>query len=121
VVTLLVALAAGVGAVARYLVDQVVQHRRGGDFPWGTVIVNVTGSFVLGLVVGLQAHQHLAEGPALVVGTGFAGGFTTLSTWAWETLALAELGRGRDALANLVVSFGPALAAAALGLTLARL
>ena len=119
--TLLVAVAAGIGAVCRYVVDQLVQHRKGNDFPWGTVIVNLSGSFVLGLVLGLRAHHGLGHGAALVLGTGFAGGFTTLSTWAWETLALAELRRTREALANVVVSFGLGLPAAAAGFALALL
>jgi fluoride exporter len=117
--TLAVALAAAAGAVARYVVDQLVQHRTRGDFPYGTLLINVSGSFVLGLVVGLTSHHGLAATAAVVVGTGFAGGFTTLSTWAWETLALAEAGDLLEATANVAGSLAIGLAAAAAGLALA--
>ena len=119
--TLAVALAAGAGAVLRYVVDQLVQHRTGGDFPYGTVIVNVTGSFLLGLATGLALHHGLATTPTVIIGSGFAGGYTTLSTWAWETLALAESGDVLEASINIVGSFAAGLAAAAAGLGLALL
>ena len=115
--TLAVALAAAAGSVARYVVDQLVQHRTRGDFPYGTLVVNVSGSFVLGLVVGLAAHHGLAATAAVVIGTGFAGGFTTLSTWAWETLA--EASDLLEASVNITGSLGAGLAAAAAGLSLA--
>lgn len=116
-----VALAAGAGALLRYLVDQLVQHRLGVELPWGTAIVNVTGSFVLGLVTGLALHHGLPATPTLVIGTGFAGGYTTLSTWAWETLALADAGDLLEASLNMLGSFALGLAAAAAGLALALL
>lgn len=109
--TLAIAVAAGLGAVCRYLVDRVVGHDR---FPWSTLLINVTGSFLLGLLAGTAGDHLLA-----VAGTGFAGGFTTLSTWAWETLQLAEQGRTRAAAANAVLSFGAGLLAAAAGLAVA--
>jgi CrcB protein len=119
--TLFVALAAGVGAVLRYLVDRSVQHRTRGHFPFGTVVVNLTGSFVLGLATGLAAHHGLAATPTLIIGSGFAGGYTTLSTMAWESLALAEEGDVPAAAANIVLSFAAGLAAAGAGLGLALL
>jgi CrcB protein len=123
--TTLVALAAGLGAVARYAVDEAVSRavwRRGrGAFPYGTFWVNVSGSFVLGLATGLAAHHGLPRTPTLVVGTGFAGGYTTLSTWAWESLALDEAGRAGAAALNVVGSIAAGLAAAAMGLGLALL
>jgi CrcB protein len=120
-VGLLVALAAGAGAVLRYVVDQVVQHRTRGDFPYGTLLINLTGSLLLGLTTGLALHHGLASTPTLVIGTGFLGGYTTLSTWAWESLALAETGDLLAASANIVGSFAAGLAAAAAGLGLALL
>jgi CrcB protein len=116
---LLVTLAAGLGAVARYVLDLTVQHRTRAAFPLGTLLVNVTGSFLLGLVTGLVTHHGLPRAPTLIVGTGFAGGYTTLSTWAWETLALAGTGDLPRAGANAVLSIGAGLAAAAAGLALA--
>lgn len=119
ILSLAVALAAGIGAVTRYVLDQVVQHRTAGEFPYGTFVINVTGSFVLGLVLGLSAHHGLAVGPTVIIGTGFAGGYTTLSTWAYETLALADTGELLEATANVLGSFAVGLAAAAAGFALA--
>lgn len=120
-VSLAVALAAGLGAILRYVVDQVVQHRTRGDFPRGTLVINLTGSLLLGLVTGLAAHHGLPAEPTVVIGTGFAGGYTTLSTWAWESLSLAEVGDLLEAAVNVAGSFAAGLAAAALGLGLALL
>ena len=120
-VTVAVALAAGLGAVCRYALDQLVQYRTESDFPFGTLLINVLGSLVLGLVLGLTTHHGLAPDIALVVGTGFAGGFTTLSTWAVESLALAEAGELPAAAWNIAGSFGAGLLAAATGFGLALL
>jgi CrcB protein len=119
--TLAVALAAGVGAITRYVVDQVVQHRTGARLPYGTFLINVTGSLLLGLVTGLAAHHGLPATPTVILGAGFAGGFTTLSTWAWESLALVEADNLLPALLNIVGSVAAGLAAAAAGLGLALL
>jgi len=114
VVGLLVALAAGLGAVARYLVDLAVQRHVRSGFPVGTLVVNVSGSLVLGLVAGSTTGTTAA-----VLGVGLCGGYTTLSTLAWETLALAEEGSSGAALLNVVGSTALGLGAAALGLLLA--
>lgn len=119
--TVTITLAAGVGAVCRYVLDQVVQHRTAGEFPYGTFLINISGSLLLGLVLGLSAHHGLASQATLVIGTGFAGGFTTLSTWAWESLALAETGELPAASLNVVGSFAAGLLAAAAGFGLALL
>ena len=120
-VTAAVTVAAGLGAVLRYLLDRTVQRRTSTRLPLGTLAVNVSGSFVLGLVVGLTAHHGFPSSTGTVIGAGFAGGYTTLSTWAWESLALAETGAGGAALANVVGSFALGLLAAAAGLGLALL
>ena len=120
-VTLLVTLAAGLGAVARYVVDQVIEHRTRGRFPYGTVIVNLSGSLLLGLVTGLSLHHGLADRTTVILGIGFAGGYTTFSTWAWESLVLGGVGAWRDAVLNAIGSFAAGLAVAALGLALALL
>lgn len=117
----LVALAAGLGAVVRYVVDQVVEHRTGARFPYGTAVINIIGSLLLGLTTGLALHHGLSPAPTLIIGSGFAGGYTTLSTWAWESLALAEDGDLLEAGVNIVGSFATGLAAAAAGLGLALL
>ena len=119
--TLSVAVAAGLGAVARYVLDQVVQHRAATTFPVGTLLINLTGSLLLGLTVGLGLHHGLPKTPTVVVGVGFAGGYTTFSTWVWESLALAEAGEMARAVTNVVASLAAGLLVAAAGLGLALL
>lgn len=119
--TVAVGLAAGLGAMCRYLLDQVVQHRHDQTFPWGTFVVNVTGSFLLGLVTGLALHHGLSRAPTVIIGSGFAGGYTTWSTYMWESVALTEAGAGLQAAANVIGSLAAGLAAAAAGLGLALL
>lgn len=113
-----VTLAAGLGAMARYLVDQVVQHQHDRAFPWGTFLINVSGTFLLGLTTALAAHHGLPGYPTAVIGIGFCGGFTTWSTYCWETLALAETGSVGPASLNIVGSLLAGFAAAAAGLAL---
>ena len=119
ILVLAVGLAAAVGAACRYLLDQVVQHQHDQIFPWGTFVINASGSLLLGLVTGLAAHHGLPAAAATVVGVGFLGGYTTWSTYLWETYALAEAGAVRQAALNLVGSLAVGLAAAAAGFALA--
>jgi CrcB protein len=118
---LTVGLAAALGAVCRYLLDQLVQHQHDQTFPWGTFVINVSGSLLLGLVTGLAIHHGLPKVPTTIIGAGFAGGYTTWSTFMWESLALAETGALLEAGANIVASLVVGLAAAAAGLGLALL
>lgn len=117
----LVGLGASLGAVARYLLDQAVNRRRAHAFPLGTWVINVTGSFVLGLMTGLAVHHGLDAHVLAVVGTGICGGYTTFSTFTYETLRVAEDGSTGIAVGNIAGSFAAGLAAAALGLGLATL
>ena len=87
---LLVALAGGLGAVARLVLDGWATSRTGGRYPAGTLLVNVTGSLLLGLVTGLAAGALLPPRWALVLGTGFLGGYTTFSTASFETVRLLQ-------------------------------
>jgi CrcB protein len=121
ILLLAVAGAAAVGAVCRYLLDQVVQHQHDHSFPVGTVVINVSGSFLLGLVTGLAAHHGLPAVPTTVLGTGFLGGYTTWSTYLWESFSLAESGEVASAAVNLLGSLVVGLLAAAAGLGLAQL
>jgi CrcB protein len=101
----------GVGALLRFQLDELVQWRAAGEFPWGTLAVNVLGSFGLGLLAGLSVTGDTL----LLVGTAAFGSFTTFSTWMLETERLAEDGEGRIALANLALAFAAGLGAAGLG------
>jgi CrcB protein len=90
---LLMALAGACGAVARFLVDGAVTSRRTTTFPWATFGINVTGSFVLGLLAGAFADP--GSWWRLVVGVGFCGGYTTFSTASMETVRLVQRARLR--------------------------
>jgi CrcB protein len=113
--------AAALGAPARYLLDGFVQDRTAGDVPWGTCVINLTGSFVLGLLSGLVLYRAFPADARLVLGTGFCGAYTTFSTFSYETVRLTEEGLPRAALRNVIVNTGGALLAAAAGLALAAL
>ncbi|MEN0103418.1 MAG: fluoride efflux transporter CrcB [Curtobacterium sp.] len=116
---LLVAVGGGVGAALRFLLDGLVKARVSG-FPLGTVVINVSGSLVLGLLTGLGQAGTLALPAVAILGTGMMGGYTTFSTASVETVQLLRSGKTRLAVLNglgmLVVSVG----AAALGLLLGR-
>ncbi len=111
-----VALGSGVGAPARYVLDRLVQGRHERIFPWGTLVINLTGAFALGLLVGETQHHDVASWLVPALGTGFLGGYTTFSTFTWETLRLAEDGAFAAAVANVAASTALGLGAAALGL-----
>jgi len=121
ILALLVGIGAALGAVARYLLDQAVTRRRGKAFPAGTWLINITGSLALGLLTGSALHHGLSPHIVTVLGVGVCGGYTTFSTFSYETVRLTEDGLGLVALGNLLVSVVTGLAAAALGLGLALL
>jgi CrcB protein len=112
---LLVAAGAAIGAPLRYMVDRTVQRRRDSPFPWGTLTVNVAGSFILGLLTVTTDSTV-----TLLLGVGFCGAFTTYSTFGYETIRLAEDGSRWYAVLNVLVSLAAGLAAATLGILLAR-
>lgn len=116
-----IALAGAVGAPARYLVDGFVQDRSAGSFPWGTLVVNVLGSFVLGVVTGLVVHHGFGGAPRLWLASGLCGAFTTFSTFSWETVRLVEEGDWRHAVENVGGSVVAGLVAAATGMSLVYL
>jgi len=117
---LLVVLGAMVGAPLRYLTDRAVQARHDSVFPWGTYVVNVVGSLVLGLVTGLAATGAAGPHVQLLLGTGLCGALTTYSTFSYETLRLTEAGSGLYASVNVVASVAAGLVAAFAGVFLAR-
>ena len=106
-----VALLGGMGAVARLIMEHGVRRQLSMAFPVGTITVNVTGAFLLGLLSGLG----LGHAATTVLGTGFLGAYTTFSGWMLETRSLAEEHRTRAAAANIAISVVLGLAAAAAG------
>jgi len=102
--------------VVGLLLAGAVGGRLGPEFPWGTLVINVTGAFVLGLLTGLADHRGVPGAVLTVVGTGLLGAFTTFSTFAFDTVGLAERGRPGGAAANVGASLVLGLGAAALGL-----
>ena len=119
----LVAIAGGgaLGALARFWVSSGVYQLLGKSFPWGTLTVNVVGSFAMGflLVLFLERLASAPEWRAAVL-VGFLGAFTTFSTFSIETLTLMEQGELSKALLNVLVSVVLCVAACWLGLILAR-
>jgi len=121
-VTLLgVAIAGALGAPARYLVERAVSMRTGRRFPWGTFVVNATGSFALGFITGLALYHGLSTAPKAVVGTGFVGAYTTFSTYAYETVDVGARTTARLASAYAIGSIVVGVAAATVGLVLAAI
>lgn len=118
---LLVLLGGALGSSARYLVATWTAAAFGAAFPWGTLTVNVTGSFVIGLLATL-ADEFGGLGPEqrLFLVVGVLGGFTTFSSFALETWRLAEQDRVISALINTALNLTLAMSAAFLGITAAR-
>jgi len=112
--------AGGGGAVARFLLDRAVVDRTRGVFPWGTLVINLTGSLLLGLITGLALHHGLSKSAKIVLGTGFCGAYTTFSTFSFETVRLIEEGALTEAFRNVAATTVACGAAAALGLALTR-
>jgi len=109
------------GSVARYLLSTLVQERAAGAFPMGTFVVNVTGALLLGVLLrySLDASAFSPEVRVLLT-TGFCGGYTTFSTFSYETARLIETGDHRRAVAYIVLSVGISLAAMFAGFAAAR-
>ena len=120
-VVLAMAAGGGVGAGCRFVADGFVKARVPLAFPVGTTLINVTGSFLLGLVTGLATAHALPAEWRLILGTGFLGGYTTFSTASLETVRLAQEGRWRASALNAFGTLAGSLLAAALGLWLGGL
>jgi CrcB protein len=111
--------ACAVGAPVRYVVDGLISDRAPGKFPWGTLVVNISGSALLGLLTGLALYHAFPKAPRLILGTGFCGAYTTFSTFTFETVRLMEDGRLHQALLNVAATALACAAGAGLGLALA--
>lgn len=111
-------LAGGIGAATRLLLDGLVKARAGNSYPWGTTVINITGSLLLGLITGLALAGLAPEPWRLVLGTGFLGGYTTFSTASLETVRLLAEGRRFASAANSLGMLALSVAAAVAGLWL---
>lgn len=122
-VTQVLAIAAGgaVGALLRYWTSTAVHARLGTAFPYGTLMVNVVGSLLMGFLY-IWLLERVAEGPALraFLLIGLLGAFTTFSTFSLETLNLIEAGQLGRAVANMLLSVVLCVAAASIGVLIAR-
>lgn len=116
----LVGLGGAVGSIARYGVGLALSALLGATFPWGTLAVNLSGSFAAGVLLGIGDARGLAAPARLLMITGFLGGYTTFSAFAAESVRLAEqqglVAAGVNVAANLAIG----LLAAAVGLGLGR-
>ena len=119
----LAAVAAGgaIGASARYLVAQMLASRGEAFWPWHTFVANMTGTFLLGIVVTLSVERGtLSEPWLLFLGVGVLGGYTTFSTFSYETLDLLREGMYAQAATYSIGSLALGVAAAALGVAVVR-
>ena len=119
----LVLLGGALGAPLRYVTDLAVQRWHGGRFPWGTLLFNVCGSLLLGILLGAAASGPsgaLSTETLALLATGFCGALTTYSTFSFETVRLIEDGELAAAVGNVLLSLGCGLAAGILGWGLAQ-
>jgi len=116
----LVALGGAFGGIGRYAVSGLVARRWGETFPWGTLVVNVTGACLIGVLAALllSPGDHAMLRPTLWLGfvIGVLGSYTTVSSFSLQTLALLRSGETDRALANIVASVALCLAVAALAM-----
>ena len=120
-IALWIAAAGGLGAVVRFFVDAEVKSRltQRTSFPWATVGINVSGSFLLGVLAGWVMFRAGSTDVQAVIGTGFLGGYTTFSTASVETVRLLQQGRRKDAVVNATVTLLASVLACGAGLALA--
>jgi CrcB protein len=117
----LVAIFGAAGAVSRYALDGWISDFTHGQFPWGTFAINLLGAFALGLVVALTTERLLPHPNwRIALGIGYLGSFTTFSTYAYESVKLAEDGAVGLALVNSVGMVAVGMLAAYTGLALGR-
>lgn len=109
------------GAVLRYWISGWVYSFYRTDFPLGTLVVNIVGSFALGLIIGLSDHLILHPNIRLFMTIGLMGAFTTFSTFSYETVMLLQVNAFGKALLNIFISLFAGLLAAVMGLFLGRM
>jgi CrcB protein len=117
---LLVALGGAIGSAARYLAGAFIANRFGPDFPWGTFIVNVSGSFLIGVILSFVGGGQLPAGARPFLAVGIMGGYTTFSTYSHETLQLIQGGEFGAAMFNTLGQVVAGLVGVYLGVVLGR-
>jgi CrcB protein len=118
---LLVGLGGALGAIARFLIGQVVTLRFGAAWPWGTFFINMSGCFFIGLFLSyVAARSDISENWRFLFPIGFVGAYTTFSTYAYETVGLVEAGAMARAISYVVASTVCGYAAVVLAIALAR-
>jgi CrcB protein len=115
-----VAVGGAFGAVSRYGISEWARTRFGESFPWGTLLVNVAGSLLLGVLLGLALVGDMPRSVKAAAGAGFMGAFTTFSTFSCETVLLAQDGKFDRALINVVANVVLGITAAVIGFWMAR-
>jgi CrcB protein len=119
--TCLIGLAGALGALSRYLLGRFVAQRAGSRFPLGTLIINVSGAFVIGFLAALAGRKLINPQQQLILATGFLGGYTTYSTMNWEGVQLMRSGSALRGFGYLGISLLLGLIAIALGMALGRM
>lgn len=116
-----VAFGAALGGVSRYYMTAFIQQRAGADFPAGTLLVNVTGSFLIGFIMRYALQSDIVSPETRVfLTTGFCGGYTTFSTFSYETLLMVGDGEYKRAALYIVGSVAFALVGTFLGFAAAQ-
>lgn len=122
---LAIAIGGGLGGIARLLVSEWMTRRCGEQFPWGTLLVNATGAVLIGALAAVLVTSDAGTGEISVLWSGLVlgllGSYTTVSSFSWQTLALAQAGRSGRAAANVVATVVLCLVLAAAGHGLARI
>lgn len=119
-----VVLGSALGGIARYFISGFVARRVGETFPWGTLLINVSGALLIGVFAALaenDASLFASPNPWLFAVTGFLGCYTTVSSFSLQTLSLARDGEGGRAAGYVILSVALSLAAATAGFTLTGL
>jgi CrcB protein len=118
--TLLVAIGGAIGAAGRYLIGGWVQSFAGSGFPLGTFFVNITGSLIIGIILGMAERGSMSGQARLFLAVGVMGGYTTFSSFSYDNLGLLQSGETFRFLVNIVGQLAIGLCAAYLGVVIAR-
>jgi fluoride exporter len=115
-----IGLAGAIGAVVRYLLGRFVAERTGSTFPLGTLLINVTGAFLIAFVFALTAKKFITPALQSILATGFLGGYTTFSTMNWEGVQLARGGSNTQSILYFGSTFALGICAGILGLVVGQ-